>query len=155
MLFCISAYPQPGPVVFVTPTSATSLASPSLLAVRLGYQEHGLKTVFQANVRLTYHGTRSVSNLPQWHCVLYPSGLVVRMGDTAFSSMRVPRTTIHKMKRRSFAEGSRDIMLKGINCSNLARLGSVVTRRYLVLRSNGPPAIIGKFSFEDTTESTS
>jgi hypothetical protein len=145
-----STYRRPGSVLSMKPMSAISIASPSLLAVHQNYREHDLKTALQATLPPAGYRIRPASNLPRRHSVLSPGGLAIRIERIAFSSPGAPRTTIYGTKRRSIAEESREILLSGINRSELARLGSVVTRRYSSPHPNGPPAIIGKFPFDNT-----
>jgi hypothetical protein len=52
------------------------------------------------------------------------------------------------MKRLSIAEESREMLLSGVNQSELAKLGSVVSRRKSVPRSYRPPSTLRKISFD-------
>lgn len=134
----------------VSPTSAISLASPRMLAVRQYYNDHGLKTAFQADLP-PRNGMQMISLadvLPRRHSILSPGGLATRLDGFAISSPRVPRNSRGNMKRLSIAEESREMLLSGVNQSELAKLGSVVSRRKSVPRSYRPPSTSRKISFD-------
>jgi hypothetical protein len=107
-----------------TPDSAASLATPSLLGVRQYYRENGLYTAFQSPSPPLAPAPTPLN--PRRHSIVSPSGLASRFDKLQASSPLLPgmSPTIH---RRSIVDESRDMLLDGVNRSELSRLGSVVT----------------------------
>ncbi|KFZ00712.1 hypothetical protein V501_10532 [Pseudogymnoascus sp. VKM F-4519 (FW-2642)] len=105
-----------------TPTSAASLATPSLAGVRKYYRENGLHTAFQSPVSpspppFTPGRSRRYSGLSS-------AGLVTRF-DGLHASSPLSTSSSPIKSRRSFAEESRDMLLAGTNSSELSRASSV------------------------------
>ncbi|OBT55246.1 hypothetical protein VE04_04725 [Pseudogymnoascus sp. 24MN13] len=105
-----------------TPTSATSLATPSLAGVRKYYRENGLHTAFQSPVSpspppFTPGRSRRYSGLSS-------AGLVTRF-DGLHASSPLSTSSSPIKSRRSFAEESREMILAGTNSSELSRASSV------------------------------
>lgn len=108
-----------------TPSSARSLATPSLAGVRKYYRENDLHTAFQSPLSpsspspppLTLGRSRRYSDLSS-------SGLITRFdGLHASSPLSASSSPINP--RRSFAEESRDMLLAGTNRGELSRASSV------------------------------
>ncbi|KFY15940.1 hypothetical protein V492_01666 [Pseudogymnoascus sp. VKM F-4246] len=104
-----------------TPTSAISLATPSLAGARKYYRDNGLHTALQSPSQSPLTAGR-----PRRYSGLTPTGLVTRFdGLHASSPLLVNPSPINS--RRSFAEESRDMLLAGTNRSELSRASGVST----------------------------
>lgn len=104
-------------------SSAIGIASPSLAAVRKYYRDHFRRTVFQTELSLTEHRVYFLESILR--------------GE----KMR---------ERRSLAEVSREILLDGVNRSELARLGGFVSRRPFTPR----PSILSTISMRISADPT-
>ncbi len=128
----ISSSPSTGHDAPASPPSscsAISLASPSLAAVRKYYRDHGLRTAFQTQSSPKEHRVYISEGLPRRQSILSPGGLATRMERIAISSP-VNSARIEQVRDRlSIAEVSREMLLDGVNSGELARLGSVFSRR--------------------------
>lgn len=130
-MFVTPVYRSPGPN---TPSSATSLASPTLAGVRQYYRDHGLTTALQ-NTPVARRPSAPVSQmLPRRHSsISSPGGLAARLGRVAVSSpLSITQQTQQPEARpryQSIAETSRNQLLAGISESERATLGRVVDRR--------------------------
>ena len=123
-------------------SSAIYLASPSLVAVRKYYRDHGLRTAFQIEPSPMEHMVHFSQNLPRRHSILSPGGLATRMERIAVSSPTNGSGAEQVRERRSIAEVSRDMLLDGVNRSELVKLRGVVSRR----PSSPHPSILSTIS---------
>ncbi|OBT90298.1 hypothetical protein VE02_03355 [Pseudogymnoascus sp. 03VT05] len=105
-----------------TPTSAISLATPSLRGVRKYYRENGLHTALQSP--LTPSPLPFTPGRSRRYSGLSPSGLVTRF-DGLHASSPLSSNSSPTKPHRSFAEESRDMLLAGTNHSELSRASSV------------------------------
>jgi hypothetical protein len=131
---------------------AISLASPSLAAVCKYYQDHDLRTACQTELSPTEHTVHFSHSLPRRHSILSPGSLATHMEMIAISLPANGPGGEHVPEHRSIAEVSRDMLLDGVNHSELAKLGEVVSGRPLPLRPGALPAISGKVSCDHTHE---
>jgi hypothetical protein len=116
------------------PLSATSLASPSLRAVRQYCLDHNLRTAFQANSQDYLRNFQPRQDFPRRHSVLSPAGLATHIDkfnvSTPTSSSPLSQESQQSPEIGYRADTSRRMLLNGINSSEQARLASaVMTRR--------------------------
>jgi hypothetical protein len=113
-------------------SSAIRLASLSLAAVRKYYQDHVRRTVLQTELSLTEHRFYFLEIMLRRHSILSLSSLATRMERIAVSSALNDSGGEQMRERRSVAEVPREMLLYGVNRSELAKLGSFVSRRPLM-----------------------
>lgn len=105
-----------------TPTSAISLATPSLAGVRKYYRENGLHTAFQSP--LSPSRPPFTPGCSRRYSGLSSAGLITRF-DGLHASSPLSTNPSPIKSRRSFVEESRDMLLAGTNRSELSRASSV------------------------------
>jgi hypothetical protein len=126
------------------------LASPSLAAVRKYYRDYVRRTVFQTELSLTEHRVYFLESFLRRHSILSLGSLATRMERIAVSSAMNGSGGEQMRERRSVAEVSREMLLDGMNRSELAKLGGFVSRRPLTPH----PSILSTISARISTDPT-
>jgi hypothetical protein len=109
-----------------TPDSATSLASPTLAAIRQYYHDTGLKTALQTVSSSRQPSLKPHQEFPRRHSILSPGGLATRVGKVTVSS---PSGSGPSAECPSIAAEPQGRLLNGVNCGELAKIGSAVSKR--------------------------
>jgi hypothetical protein len=132
-----------------TPDSATSLASPTLAAVRQYYHDTGLMTALQS-VPSPRQFLNARQDFPRRHSILSLGSLATHTGVVTVSSPSnsSPRAGI-SISFHSIAEESRQILVSGVIHSELARLGNKASERRS-LQQDLLPHTAGKIPSEYT-----
>jgi hypothetical protein len=138
------------------PDSATSLASPTMAAVRQYYHDTGLMTALQCvpslqqySLNAHQYSLNSRQDFPRRHSILSPGSLATHMGAVTVSSPSSSSPGANMaVSCHSIAEESRQILVSGIIHSELAKLGSVVSKR--PLQPDLLPHTVGKIPSEYT-----
>ncbi len=131
--------------------SATSHTSPTMgTVVRQYYDRNSPKTAPLRNPSQKNHVVHSAQILPRRHSLLTPGSVATRMGSFAMSSRGSDPPLVHSHKRLSIAEESRETLLRGVEGTELARLGGIVARRKSLPR----PRMGSKFSERTPIEHT-
>lgn len=130
----------PHPPSEESPSSATSLATPSLAAVRQYYKDNSLRTAFQGPQSPRAPPPTPASFDSRRSSIITPTSLTARFDKLAASSpirsptlLRSPVLSIYQepvgrtYRQRSIVDESRDMLLDGVPASEVSQLGSVAS----------------------------